>query len=91
MLPAALYVELSASATIGDFDFTVTGRIPRLSSTETITFVLMLEVQGALNSVDPIALVSDLTSSGYQFGSGNDHHPCFLISWAESHNSCSHR
>ncbi|KAK4695866.1 hypothetical protein P7C71_g1951, partial [Lecanoromycetidae sp. Uapishka_2] len=67
--PANLFIQLSASATIGDLDFTVTGTIPRLSTEDPISFVLILEVEGALNSIDPTALLTDLTNGGYVFDS----------------------
>ncbi len=67
---AGLYVELSATATIGDFDFTVTGKIPRLSTKGPVSFILLVELEGALDSVNPTALVSDLTNGGYVFDSG---------------------
>ena len=67
---AELYVELSASATIGDFDFTVTGKIPRLSTQSAVSFMLLVKVQGLLDSVNPTDLVKDLTNGGYVFDAG---------------------
>ena len=48
----------------------MSGTIPRLSSGETVNFLLMLEVDGTLQSVVPGDLVSDLTNGGYQITSG---------------------
>lgn len=67
---ANLYISISASATIGSTNFRVSGTIPRLSSGKTINFLLMLEVDGTLQSVVPGDLVSDLTNGGYQITSG---------------------
>ena len=67
---ANLYISISASATIGSTNFRVSGTIPRLSSGQTVNFLLMLEVDGTLQSVMPGDLVSDLTNGGYQITSG---------------------
>ena len=63
-------MELSASAKLGDFDFVVTGRIPRLSTDQPISFVLILELKGDLDSLNPTDFLKKLTSDGYVFSDG---------------------
>ena len=65
-----MFVELSATATIGDFDFTVTGRIPRLSTNEDVTFILIIQLESTLPSLDPNVFVGSLTNQGYVFSNG---------------------
>ena len=67
VMTGALYVELSATASIGETVFTVTGKIPRLSTNAPISFVLQIAVQGQLENVIPTDVVQILTNSGYTF------------------------
>ena len=63
-------MELSANAKIDNIDVHVTGRIPRLIAGQDISFVLIINVLGSLDALDPVDVVKTLTNGGYEFSKG---------------------
>ena len=63
-------MELSANAKIGDIDVQVTGRIPRLTTDQDTSFVLIVDVRRTLDVLEPVDVVKALTNGGYEFSKG---------------------